>query len=140
MHVCNCVSCPHSPAQHSSANNCLGRASNFGQSNNAGQLCLDAVTSDDQRIFSPTPALPFLQDRVRKALSGFDTHLQAPDFGHDLSPVGWLGGSQRLNPANGPTITSDEQRLAFLKFVQDPLGFLVQLFGGDDTHTLEVTL
>jgi hypothetical protein len=35
--------------------------------------------------------------------------------------------------------SGDEQRLALLKSVQDRLGFLVQLFGGDDAHALKVT-
>jgi hypothetical protein len=83
--------------------------------------------------------LPFPQYRVWNTIAAFDTFLRAPDFAHDVSPAGFLGGGQGLHPPDGPAIAGDKQRLALLKLVQDRLGFLVQLFCGDYAHVLKVT-
>jgi hypothetical protein len=128
---------------------------NLSQSSGAGQFCLrgiasnerfgadmlgggnvDKIPSADHRKSPSPPALPFLQYRVRNTIAGFDPFLRAPDFGHDVRPGGLLGGGHGLNPPDGPAIAGDDQRLALLKLVQDRLGFLVQLFCGDDAHVI----
>jgi hypothetical protein len=92
-----------------------------------------------RRIFSPTTALPFLQNRVRNTVAGFNALLGLPDFGHDGIPAGLLGNVQRHNPSDGAAIAGYEQRLALFKLVQDRLGFLMQLFCSNCAHLLKVT-
>jgi hypothetical protein len=88
------------------------------------------------RKFSSPASLPFLQDRVWHTIAGFDAFLRAPDFSHDVAPVNWLGGGKRLNAPDGAAVAGNEQRLAPLKLVQDRLGFLVQLFCGDEIRKM----